>query len=302
MAASSALLWWHLNRAIYDGITIAIVQTASHPALDTVRVAFQERIEHALAKPVRFLEYNAQSSVSQAHIIAQQLHARSDVDGIVALGTMAAQVISQAEQEKPICFAAVTDPQSAGILGPNVCGASDSVASEHVRQLVQELLPQVKTVALLFNASEKNATVMAERLITQMSKHGYTIVPCAVASEVELAAAVVHACRLDVIICPIDNMVASTVSFIAQRALEARTPFIVSDVGLVSKGPLAGVGVDYRQIGIAAAECMIKVLTQKIAPNQIPIVYPTVPERSINQAIARQLGCPIPETITAHII
>ena len=80
------------------------------------------------------------------------------------------------------------------------------------------------------------------------------------------------ACRkVDVLLAPTDNMVASAISLITTITLKYKKPFIVSDNMLLKFGPLAARGVDYKTTGKQAAQLAYKVLVEGEKPYELPI-------------------------------
>src|SRR5204863_2998317 len=109
--------------------TIGILQTASHPALDAARQGFVDEIKSQVGDKINFVISNGQGSVSTIHTIAQQFHAKQNIDGIFAIATPAAQAMISVEKEKPICVAAVSvTPAVQELLkGNKVFGVSDMI-------------------------------------------------------------------------------------------------------------------------------------------------------------------------------
>lgn len=230
-------------------ITIAIIQTASHPALDATLKGFIETIK-TKANNVNFILKNGQGSMADLHTIAQSFANDSSIDAIFAIGTPAAQACAHNEKIKPIFVAAVTDPFAAGIGQPNICGSTDMIDVSKQIDLLQTLVPNVKTVAILFNQSEINAQIVSKKMESELSKRNLKKIKAAVTQESEIPLALDKAIKNgDVILTPIDNTIASSISFIAQKLINMKKPLIVSDNLLVQNGALAAAGVDYFSSG-----------------------------------------------------
>ena len=102
---------------------IGITQIVSHPALDSAREGFKAAFKEAGVN-AEFDEKNANGETTNSNLIANNF-VSSKEDLIFAIATNAAQSVSQATNDIPVVFAAITDPQSAGILKNNVTGVSD---------------------------------------------------------------------------------------------------------------------------------------------------------------------------------
>lgn len=285
--------------------TIGILQTASHPALDAVRDGFIEELTHKLGNSVVYITQNAQGSVSQAHAIAQQFKANNECDGFLAIATPAAQALSVVEKEKPIFIAAVTDPDGLGIMQPhaNVCGTKDMIDSKAEIDMLTHLLPQVKTVGLLYASGEVNSLLLVKQMRVELEKRGLIALDFAVSSESDMHAVVDVACRkADALLVPTDNMVASAINVVASAALTYKKPLLVSDNMLVSHGALASRGVDYRESGKQTAQIAYAVLVEGKKPYEMPIEQAKSDTIVMNQATMSLLGITVPEVLQKDVV
>ena len=82
------------------GWTVGIVQTASHPALNAARDGFIETLQKQFGDEIDFVIRNGEGSISTIYAIAQQLHAREDIDAIYAIATPAAQAAASSRKRK----------------------------------------------------------------------------------------------------------------------------------------------------------------------------------------------------------
>jgi len=286
------------------GITIGIIQTASHPALDAACKGFKDALEKKLGASVTFVEQNAQGSVAQAHMIAQSFAHDSSIVGIYAIATMAAQAAVTNSSDKPIFIAAVTDPAAAGLIfeGSPVCGSSDLVDVKKEVDLVRQLTPQVKIVALLYNQGEINSNVLAQKYEAELHDQGYTVKHMTVTQEVDVPFAVDRAlAETDCILAPTDNTVASTIVLIAQKALDAQKPLFVSDNMLLAYGALAAAGVDYYQLGVYAAQCAVDVIINKKSVAEVGIVTSHGGQIFVNKTVLEKFNLTVPEELKEHV-
>ena len=90
--------------------------------------------------------------------------------GYVAISTSSAQSAYNATKEIPIVFTAVTDPVAAGIAnsfessGNNVTGMSDMVSMTEQIALLQEIVPSIRNIGVIYNTSEANSIVQVDEL------------------------------------------------------------------------------------------------------------------------------------------
>lgn len=278
-------------------LTIGILQTASHPALDATRQGFEQALRKELGDKVNFIVRNAQGSVANTHTIAQSFAANNSIASIFAIATPAAQAIAAVETSKPLFIAAVSDPQAAGLLRPggNVCGSSDMVDPAILIDIVQQLLPTAHTIGLLSSAGEPNSQVQVARLTKTLQERGLVPVATAVSSEADVPAATTALCqKVDAIILPNDNVMSSSIQLIASLALKNNKPLIASDNMLVTYGALAARGVDYHASGAQAAHYAYEVLVNNKKPSELPVAQPTMGPLMINKKTAAALNIPLP--------
>jgi len=289
--------------ASHNGFKIGILQTASHPALDDVRDGFMTELKNKLGNEVEFVVQNAQGSVAQAHAIAQQFAAGSSFNGFFAIATPAAQAIGAVEKSKPIFIAAVTDPNALGLIHAttNVCGTRDMIDVNAEVEMLTQLLPQAKTVGLLYTSGETNSIALVKIMHLELEKRGLQVADFAVSSEADMQNMVELACRkVDVILAPTDNIVASTIALIVSITLKNKKPFIVSDNKLVMFGALAARGVDYQASGKQTAQIAYDVLVNGQKPFNLPIVQAASEKVFINQATLQELELTLPTALQAQ--
>ena len=144
--------------------TIGINQLVQHDALDASRQGFIEGLKEKgfeEGKNLKIDYQNAQGDMAIAKTISDQF-VTSKVDMIFAIATSSLQASYNATKDIPIVFTAVTDPIDAGVAnswessGTNVTGTSDMVSMEEQLDLLTELVPDIKTLGVIYNSSEAN--------------------------------------------------------------------------------------------------------------------------------------------------
>jgi putative tryptophan/tyrosine transport system substrate-binding protein len=286
--------------------TIGILQTASHPALDAAREGFIDIVQKNLGDSVDFIVRNGQGSISSIHTIAQQFHAKQDIDAVFAIATPAAQAMVSVEKEKPIIIAAVSiSPELSDIFSaPNISGTSDMIDVRKEVEAMKALLPEtIKTVGILFCSAEINSVAMSQVMVTELERAGYTPILCGVSSEADMESAVLSAIRkVDVLLAPTDNVVANSIALIADIVQKVGKPLIVSDNLLVQHGALMARGVDYYESGKQSGEIALQVIVHKKKPKNLPIVRADNREIYVNKQVLEQLGYTISDAIIRNVV
>lgn len=285
-------------------ITIGILQTASHPALDAVREGFIQELQNSMPKDVEFIVHNAEGNIANAHVSAQSFHNDNAINAIFAIATPALQAAASVEKHKPIIFGAITDPRALGVISPttNVTGASDMINVPDTIAMIKELVPTAKTVGLIYNNAEMNSVMMVNSMKKELAKEGLKVLDFGVTNEADLLPALTSAlAKADVLLAPTDNTVACAITLIAQQALQAKKPLFVSDNLLVEKGALAARGIDYKTNGKLAAQRAVAILKQGKKPGELPVAYATSGRIFVNKQTAQALNLQIPKSLEDNV-
>jgi len=278
---------------------IGIIQTISHPALEEAKKGFIDYLTEKLGDKIGFITKNAQGIPGQAHLIAQSFQNDNQCNGILAIGTMAAQAALQNNNHKPLFFAAVTNPYTIGLEknARYACGALDILNTEKQIELMQIVTPHIKRIVLLYNISEASAQTTAKSLKEELIKNGYQVETINITKESEIPLVIDHALESgDALITPLDNTIATAASFIAHKAITAKKPFFVSDNLLVQQGALAAAGVNYYELGRKAAACTFSVLVEEKIPGDLGFFNTPEQEFVVNETTLKALGLPKPSS------
>jgi putative tryptophan/tyrosine transport system substrate-binding protein len=289
----------------HNHFTIGIIQTASHPALDAVREGFIAQIKRE-TDTIDFVVRNGQGSITNIHTIAEQFHAKSDIDALFAIATPAMQAAISVEKEKPIIVAAVTITPELGIAiaEDNVCGVSDMIDVQKEIQAMKEILPEsINNIGIVYSTAEINSVTMAHIMVKELEKIGFIPMLIGISSESDIEPALLSALRkVDGIVCPTDNMVANAIALIADIMQKANKPLIVSDNLLVAKGALMARGVDYYESGKQAGTIAVNVLMNGKKPQELSVIRTENNDIYLNKRIAEQLGYTISENVIKKAI
>lgn len=246
--------------------TIGILQTASHPALDACREEFIKIINSTSLTSYNYIIKNGEGSIVNLHTAAQELQLNKDITLFYVIATPALQSLASLEKERPIIFAAVTDPSL--IIEPtqkNVTGVSDAVDTKIIAHNLVTLFKESKTIGLVYNPSEINSTVLVKEFDTHFKKYDKQTFHIPITSEADITQGISNTIsKVDILLAPTDNMVANTAPLIAQLAQEAHKPFVVSDLKLISSGAALALGISYEVCGREAGLLAHKILDNPI--------------------------------------
>ncbi|EGR2838684.1 ABC transporter substrate-binding protein [Vibrio cholerae] len=287
---------------------VAVSQIVEHPALDATRQGLLDGLKAKGYEEGKNLEFDyktAQGNPAIAVQIARQFVGENP-DVLVGIATPTAQALVSATKTMPIVFTAVTDPVGAKLVkqleqpGKNVTGLSDlSPVEQHV-ELIKEILPNVKSIGVVYNPGEANAVSLMELLKLSAAKHGIKLVEATALKSADVQSATqAIAEKSDVIYALIDNTVASAIEGMIVAANQAKTPVFGAATSYVERGAIASLGFDYYQIGVQTADYVAAILEGK-EPGSLDVQVAKGSDLVINKTAAEQLGITIPEAVLAR--
>ena len=243
-----------------DGvINVAIIQQLDHASLDEIRLAVQAELDRIAAEDGVTVEYKHFNGQNDTSILAQigATVASENYDVIIPIATLAAQYAVTATEGKniPIVYAAVSDPEGAGLTGlSNVTGVSDALNTNQIMDMMFAANPEIKTVGLLYSLSEPNSekpiaeakAYLEARNIPYIEKTGNT------ADEV-ITAATALVGRVDAVFTPTDNAIMNVAPSVAEILLDAGIAHYTGADSFVQAGSFVTCGVNYSELGAYAA-------------------------------------------------
>lgn len=280
---------------------VGINQLVQHPALDAATAGFKEAFEEA-GVDVTFDEQNANGEQGTALTISQQF-ATDNLDLVLAVATPAAQATAQNITDIPVLFTAVTDAVSAELVdsneapGGNVTGTSDIAPIEQQLELLQQLVPDAKSIGIVYASGEVNSQVQVDEVTKAAEPLGLSVNTQTVTTVNEIQQAVEALGDVDVIYVPTDNMVVSGISSLVQVAEQKQIPVIGAESGTVEGGALATLGIDYTELGRQTGEMALRILQDGEDPATMPVETATEFTYVINEDAAERQGVEIPQEI-----
>lgn len=218
---------------------------------------------------------------------------------ILAIATPAAQAVAGATSDIPILVTAVTDPQSSDLVdsnqlpGGNVSGTSDLTPVKEQIALLKQILPDAKSVGILYCSAESNSEIQARMAREAIEAEGMTAVDYTVASSNEIQTVVASMVgKVEAIYTPTDNTVAAGMATVAMIANDNGLPVICGEEGMVEQGGLATYGIDYYELGYLTGQQAVEILTKGQDISKMPIGYLPLEKckLTVNEETAKILG------------
>lgn len=278
-----------------DSFTIGITQLAEHPALDDARRGFEDGLNE-LGVNAEVVFQNAQGDIPNSLTIAQKF-VNDEVDLIYAIATPAAQSAKQVTSDIPIIFSAVTDPVEAELVdsvdspGGNVTGTSDASPMDRQLQLFKDLDSNIKNIGIIFNTSELNSQIQVDTAKELAADMGLNIVDVGVTTINDIPQAVDSISnKIDAIYTITDNMVASAINVVAEKAFENNMVTVGAEGSHLSGGILITDGISYYELGKQSARMAKEILVDGKSPADIPSETAANTSKVFNEETLSKLG------------
>ena len=287
--------------------TIGICQQMEHPALDAATEGFQDACKEKFGEDnVEFDVQNAQGEQTMCSTIINNF-VSSDVDLILANATLPLQTAAQATADIPILGTSVTDFASAlgisdwtGATGVNISGTCDLAPIEEQEDMLTELLPEAKTVGILYCSAESNSKYQAELFEAELEKDGIEYKEYTAADSNEIQSVVTNAVsECDAIYIPTDNTMASNTQIINNICLPAKVPVIAGEQGICSGCGIATLSISYYDIGYRAGEMAYEILAEGADISTMEIETAPQVTKMYNPTICEELGITVPDDYEA---
>ena len=279
---------------------IGISVQDQHPSLDAAVDGFKAAVEES-GLDVTFDEKNAFGDAQMLASIAGTFK-EDGTDLVLAVGTQAAQACASAMTDTPILFTAVTEPADAQLVeswenpGGNVTGTSDKNPVDEQIELIGEIVPDVKTVGVVYSPGEANSVVQVEWVKDAADKMGIEIVesPATAATEVQQAAQSLASSGVDAIYVPTDNTVVASLETVLQVGEDNKIPVFGAEGDSVARGAVATYGLDYYQLGYETGLMAVQILRDGAEPGDLPVATVSDPALYLNLGASERMGIAIP--------
>lgn len=278
--------------------TIGILQQMPHEALDTATKGFQDAVKAGLGEEnVEFILQVAQNDTTTCTSIAADFVSK-DVDLIMANATTALQAAANATMDIPVLGTSVTEYGVAleiddfnGTVGGNVSGTSDLAPLDQQAQMLLELYPETKKVAMLYCSAEPNSAYQVKTVTNYLTAEGVECADYSFADSNDLASvSAAAAAWADVIYIPTDNTAASYTETI--NSAIGSTPVVGGDGGICGGCGVATLCINYYDLGYATGEMAVKILKDGADISTMAIGYAKA-TKVYNKAKCEELGVDI---------
>jgi len=277
----------------------------------TVRngAAFRDQLSvlgHVDGKNLLIEERSAAEHPERLSELAHDLVA-SHVDIIVAAAVAASVAAQNATKTIPIVMVNAGDPVSVGLIaslarpGGNVTGTTNlSYAGKQI-ELIRELVPRARKLAVLLNPSNAGARRYVEDAMAAGRRFDLSIVVAAVEREEDFpdTFAMIRNMRPDGLLVMTEPLIGGHRNQVIAFAAETRLPASYDNATRARDGGLISYGPVFMDHYVMAARYVDK-LIKGAKPADLPVEQPTRFELIVNSKTARSLALPIPQSMLVH--
>lgn len=286
--------------------TVGICQLVQHEALDAATQGFQDALTEKLGDDVTFDYQNAQGDSATCSTIVTGF-VSNNYDLIMANATPALQAAVSATDSIPILGTSITDYATAlsmdgwgGTSGINVSGTSDLAPLDQQEDMILELCPDVKQVAILYCSAEANSSYQAKQIEGYLDEDKVAYKEYTFSDSNDMQAVVTSAAsECDVFYIPTDNTAASNMTIVTNVCQPAGIPVICGEENMTASGGLATLSISYYDLGYATGEMAADILVNGKDPATMEIQYASATTKKYNAAYAEAIGMTIPSDYEA---
>ncbi len=239
-----------------------------------------EDIESARGVRIEILEDNCNADQNVLQQIISNFISE-DVDLMIAVATPVAIAMQALTEDNniPVVFAAVSDPEAAGLVesmekpGANITGTSDFLDTRAMMNLMTAYEPDAKKVGLLYDAGQDSSVTALSSARSILSSLGIETVEKTGTNvdEIILALDALVSEKVDMIFTPSDNTVMTAELSIYEKLIESGIPHFAGADSFALNGAFLGYGVDYAALGYETALMAGRILLDGESPSTMPV-------------------------------
>lgn len=168
-------------------------------------------------------------------------------------------------------------------------------------ELFQTLLPEVKTIGMVYNTAEANSVFLMERAKNQAEQLGYKMEFAVITSTNEMGIALDQLLpKVDMLYSVQDNMVASAFPVVVEKANEAGVPIIGTVQAFVDQGAIAMDNASDYEVGLQTGKMVARIL-EGAEVDDIPFETVQNTAFTVNEEALAFFGITLPEELQARL-
>ncbi len=268
----------------------------------------RDALKAAQLPNVSVLVHEGKGDLRVIETAAKELEA-TGVDVIVAMAVSVAVTVQRSTSHVPIVFLSDSDPVAFGLVdsiarpGGRITGVQflfSDVTSKRLA-LLQELLPGIRRVLSFYSPDNVTGTKAVQVASDAAPALGldYVARGCRSPEEAQARIATLADEQADAYFFLPDSLILAHDQLLLDAASALRLPVMSHELDIVSRGALAGYGVNYQELGRQAGDYVVRIL-MGTPPRDLPVQSVTKVALSVNLKTAKALGIAIPPSLLAR--
>jgi len=243
--------------------------------------------------------YNGQADATTLNQIVTEL-INDEVDIMVPIATPTALICQSATEENqiPVVFSAVSDPEGAGLVasndapGSNITGTSDALNTNAVMDLMFAANPDITKVGLLYDKSQDSSDKPIAEAKAYLDAKGveYVEKTGTTNDEVMLAADALVAEGVQATFTPTDNTIMTAELAIFEKFADAGIAQYCGADSFALNGAFCGYGVNYAVLGQETAKMVAEILLNGASPAETKVRIMDNGTATVNTDTAAAIG------------
>jgi len=283
--------------------TVVVVKSRNlvpyNQAVEGLKKTFAAR---DLAVQIREVELPSEPTKEEPFLRALE---KSGPDLVVTVGTQATLSVVRTIKRAPVVFSLVLfSEESESLLQnrpANVTGSAMDIPINLQFQRLQEVIPELKRVGVIFNPQNSMGEIEGARRAAR--EIGLTLVEIPVTNESEVLQQVEGLKgKVDVLWSVADSTVFTprSVDSILLLTLRDGIPFVGLSPSFVKAGALLSFSCDYQDVGSQSAEQALEILSGK-SPAEVSVAYPRRISLFLNLNTARAIHLEISQKLQSQV-
>lgn len=281
---------------------VGIIQYVDDASLNQIADNVESQLDALSAKYGVTFQYellNGQADSTTINQIVTEF-INDQVDVLVPIATPTAMICQAATEDNqiPVVFSAVSDPQGAGLVasndapGANITGTSDALNTDALFDLMFQQDANIQSVGLLYDKSQDASAGPIEAAKAYLDAKGVTYVEKTGTSndEVMLAADALVAAGVDAVFTPTDNTIMTAELGIYEKFIDAKIPQYCGADSFALNGAYLGYGVNYADLGVETANMVAEILVNGASPATLPVKVLDNGIATVNTETAEAIG------------
>jgi putative ABC transport system substrate-binding protein len=308
IATVSAVFFSGCNSEKQEIPTIAIVNYGQIPPLLATIDGIKKELSESGYVENKSIRYEVADIAFDHTLIPQSvMNLRgSNPKVMVVISTPIAQFAKGKIRDIPLVYSAITDPVDAKLINSptepvdNITGSSDMQNLSALLSLVRSVLPQAKTIGMLYSTSDCNDTALINMMRREVKEAGMSLIAIPVDQMRDISVRIQSIKgKADLIYVGASGL-QSALAVISGEASKMNIPVFNIEEQSVRDGlALASFGVNYESVGRNTGKLVAKLLQGALVKDLKPI-YPNIKDHKcfINKKLAEKFHVNIPKDAT----